>query len=250
MGLVCTSYVLTLRDGPVPVLLLRPGVNVFAWSGEKITVGVVKSVGESALASRLLRILLEAGHSVRMTHDHEVMTLDGERILACHLKPGQRLLPLHLKENPNGYMEFQQLRVDRDRAPETTDQKYYRKVSRMVGEWKLGARFLDPRTVCRHLDRNRKNCDPDNLEVEETPSEEMIYRRNMVGWAKDIRETRAFIEDNARLARPYRYKTPGDLKNHRVAGVHECEGDEVVDMTLEGGLPFVVGNELGGFFVG
>lgn len=250
MALACSTYVLTLRDGPVPILLLSPGVHVYGWDGERITVGIVDALGEPSPGKRLLRILLEEGHSVRVTHDQSVRTFEGELVQACDLKEGTRLLPLHLKENAHGYLEFQQLRSDRAHAPEITDRRKFRSVARMVAEWKLKARFLDSRTICRHIDLNRKNCDPSNIDVEETPPGERKYRLELGGWARDIRETMEFIKENDKLAQPYNYKTPGDLKNHRVAGVQEIEGDQVVDITLEDGLSFVVGNELGGFFVG
>jgi len=102
---------------------------------------------------QVFEVKLDDGGLVQASPSTLFVTLGGERKMAPELQPGDRLLPLYLEEDAHGYPTF--------RVP---GRVVKRKIARFVAEWKLG-RKLPKGTNVLHIDKDRKNYHPDNLEI-------------------------------------------------------------------------------------
>lgn len=175
----------------------REPTLVFTWDGSRITVG-------QALATRCSRgittdLLLDDGAILHMRPESYVLSKLRTYRRVSDLAVGESLLPLYLKEGSSGptYHEFGDW-FRGGLAP--SDRNRWRRISRMVAEWKLGRR-LEKGEIVEHVDGCNFNCAPENLRV--------IYRKS-----KPPRKKAKFAEpifEANRLLHKY--------SNHKVAKI-------------------------------
>lgn len=124
----------------------------FIWDGTRL---FVSEVGQVRLlgTEQLFEIELDDGGIVQASASSRFVMKNGDLKIAPELSPGDSLLPLYLESDSYGYPTY--------RIP---GRAVKRKISRLIAEWKHGAPL--PRgTDVRHIDGNRKNYHPDNLEI-------------------------------------------------------------------------------------
>ncbi|MGE3483747.1 MAG: hypothetical protein AB7L09_03325 [Nitrospira sp.] len=152
---------------------------VFIWTGSRLFFSEIKDfrpLGEE----QIFDVVLDDGSTVRVSPSTHFMMRNGDRKTAPELAPGDSLLPLYLEEEYHGYPTY--------RIP---GRDVKQKIYRLMAEWKLG-HPLDRGTEVKHLDGNRKNYHPDNLEIKLNARSKVRRRRNKLG--------RAFQEVNKLLA--------------------------------------------------
>lgn len=140
-------------------------VYCFTWERGKITVG--RAAFEEAGIYDAQRVVLDNGKSVITSLTTMVVDRSGVDQELRQLTD-KSVMPLYLSATKHGYPIYRQVNTHRKTAPAPSDRKPWRSIARMVWESRSGQRIL-PGFLVRHLDRNRKNCHPDNLRVEGKP---------------------------------------------------------------------------------
>lgn len=137
----------------------------FTWSQDRIVYGRVTA--ESAGEQELLRVVLDNGKSLLVSPGSILLRRDGEKTAMSNksFSSGLSVMPLYLSETTNNYPTFRQVTERRSDAPAPSDRKPWRSVARMVLEHKTGEP-LQPGFLVRHLDGDRRNCHPENLNLE------------------------------------------------------------------------------------
>lgn len=205
-------YLLSKLDEPKTVAdLATAGIYpllVFTAEG-RVTIGQVDRFVKFGVA-KLLNVTLDDGTTLKVTPDQRFQLLDGTACKASELTIGKSLLPLYLSEEKQGYPMFAEIGGYNIHALTSMDCQRVRKVARMVGEFKHGDR-LPPGTTVSHIDGNKKNCHPDNLNVIVKPDAKQ--RKFEHPFAKSLKDANAFIKLHPR--------------NHKVALVSDA-GSELV----------------------
>ena len=107
-------------------------------------------------SAKIVEVKLDSGESIRCTPDHRFLLLNNQYLEASELKPGMSLMPQYFKDTRNGYLGLYTRRVDGTLTRGA--------VHRMVAEYMLGRELLDEEVV-HHLDGDKFNNEPNNLEV-------------------------------------------------------------------------------------
>lgn len=229
MSVAIDSSIYTLR-GLAPAARILAPVFCFAWRDGRITVGQVR--GRIGPRKPMVRVLLDDGTALRVSIDQEFVRRDGSLVRAGSLAGGDRLMPLYVSFTTNGYPLFRHVSNHFKDAPCPIDRKRRRLVSRMVCEWRVGGR-LQPGVKVWHLDRDRRNCDPSNLDLR--------YARNrgsaLVPRIKAVAQANKFADAAWDLiAKHRRERLRPSPDNHRVKSVDEADEEPVLvlDSTLEG----------------
>lgn len=211
-----------------------PGFEVplFSWDGVRITVGLgrrCRAVGEE----QLYAVTLDDGAELVVGSSTTFMPREGsDELRPMELVPGTSLLPLYLGEDVQGYPTFKNVGVRWQMGPKI-DRGAHRKVARMVGEWKTGAP-LRLGTYVEHIDKDRKNCHPDNLRIVHRPAKARRSRNyNLIEAA---REAAALVREFG-VVRPKRRRP----NNHAVCDVRPMELDQVFGFEVDPGDVFVMG---------
>lgn len=136
---------------------------VYTWDGDRVTVGEIE-IGRVRRAFSL-SFDLDDGGSVIVCKETMVLIRSGGPRFVEDLPPQTSLLPLYLKIDADGYLMYQEPGTWHKKAETTRDSYRWRKVSRMVAEWKLGRRCA-PGDIVSFIDENRENCHPTNLKIE------------------------------------------------------------------------------------
>lgn len=140
--------------------------KVFAWIDDKITVGEIEvSPNRFGVPSALD---LDDGSSVRLSSETMVLLRNGAPRFVDQLQPGDSLLPLYTKLDSDNYLLYQQVGDWRKRALTRRDSYGWRRVSRMIAEWKMGRRCR-PGDEVTFVDGDRQNHDPENIRIIEKP---------------------------------------------------------------------------------
>jgi dCTP deaminase len=102
----------------------------------------------------LLEIELDSGELIHATPDHEFVLRDGSLQQAADLRPGRSLMPLYRDLARGHEVVYQPL------------QNHMLPTHRLADEWNLRARVYsdDPGTHRHHVDFNRRNNRPTNIE--------------------------------------------------------------------------------------
>jgi dCTP deaminase len=133
----------------------------------------------------LLDVELDNGEVVSATPDHDFMLRDGRMLPAVALRPGQSLMPLY-RDLWRGYeMVYQPL--DGHLLP----------THRLADEWNLrGGIYPDtPRTHRHHIDFNRRNNRPTNIERMPASDHVRLHNGETYGGAFDRAAHGAAISD-------------------------------------------------------
>jgi hypothetical protein len=174
----------------------RRDFYVFTMTPEKVSIGKIKRVDTVGLQP-VVKVVLD-DKKVLGISEHQVLILrDGTYKQIGVLFPGCSLMPLYLKQEPNGYVRYTENTLYHKGGLNYIDQLRSRKVSRMVAEFKLSAR-LNPSVFVEHINRNKLDCSPDNLRITEhkrTPK--TMPRRDLAA----LEEARAFIAANIELTK-------------------------------------------------
>ena len=168
MGLSINTVIHTLEGDKALWSLRDQEVHIFTWTGTKITVGRVYVLPEQEEADTR-RVVLDNGKSVRVTPGQVLLTRLGDMVDARFVRAGASLMPLYLaQKKKGGYPIYRQLSDERLAAKAPSDRKTWRSVARMVYEWRAG-NPIPPGMFVRFIDKNPKNCRPDNLCLEGKP---------------------------------------------------------------------------------
>ena len=140
----------------------------------------------------LLEIELDNGETIHATPDHDFMLRDGRMLAASALRAGQSLMPLY-RELFRGYeMVYQPLNG------------HLVPTHRLADEWNLRGGFYSdvPGTHRHHIDFNRRNNRPTNIERMAASEHIRLHNAESYGDAFDRRAHGDAISDAlARLAR-------------------------------------------------
>jgi len=141
-------------------------VNEFGFSGQPFWVysckedgtivpGLAHSPRRTGESQKLLMVTLDNGEEIRCTPDHLFMSREGIYVKACELSAGYSLMPLYRRPSEDERMpDYEQLYDVKSKQ-----WKYTHRV--VMSDWHDG--WYDG--VVHHIDFNKFNNSPDNLEV-------------------------------------------------------------------------------------
>ena len=135
--------------------------RVFTWDGEKVTVGHV--LIEKAHLGVTIRLTLDNELSLFLSPDTLVVLKDSTRGVTKTLAVHTSLMPLYLKTEAQQWF-YREPGNWHKSARVSTDLQPWRKVARMVAEWKLGRRLQTGEYIF-FADKNRRNCEPENIVI-------------------------------------------------------------------------------------
>jgi dCTP deaminase len=122
----------------------------------------------------LLEVVLDNGVAIHATPDHQFLKRDGTMMAASGLRPGDSLMPLY-RDAKRGYeMVYQPLNG------------HLHPTHRLADEWNLrhGIYLHEPGTHRHHMDRDRRNNRPTN--IERLPAAEHIRLHNAESYGPDF----------------------------------------------------------------
>lgn len=128
----------------------------------------IKWAGITRKNAQVVRVNLDNGESVIATPDHRFITRDGFEVEAQHLKIGESLMPLTLKDAYSG--------------PNQKDKKYTKYISNNDGCKKfvhitISKKPIGKDTQVHHIDFNSRNNNPTNLQIMETDKHIELHRQ-------------------------------------------------------------------------
>lgn len=160
----------------------------FTWDGDRVTVG--KFIVDGPRLQIPLRVMLDDTSVVYVADGMSMLRRDGERELVRNLEDRDSLLPLYMKIDRDGYPLYREPGDWHRGALTRRDSESWRRISRMVAEWKLGRRCA-PGDRVSFADKRRSNCRPDNLVItHKTPKP----RQQKADFAEPIFEAARIIE--------------------------------------------------------
>lgn len=181
------------------------------------------SVSDFRLVGRqqIYEIQLDDGKVVTASASSMILMRSGRRKSPPEIVAEDSLMPLYFEEDVYGYSTY--------RVPGRCPKK---KVSRLVAEWKLGGK-LPKGTDVKHIDGNRKNYQPDNLEIlvgKRSPKK----CKNKV--AQAYQAAQALLKECAAVS-PHMKKIvyPRRRNNHRVVSVRSGRLEDVFTATVQPG---------------
>ena len=151
---------LETADGPIQIKDLvdrtvsTPDYStlVIVWTGSRLYVDEAYDF-RSKGPEQVFDVELDDGRVLKVSASSLIVMKSGDRKMAPELVPGDSLLPLYIERDAHDYPTF---RIPGEAAR--------RKIARLMAEWKLG-RPLPKGTTVKHVDGNRGNYHPDNLEI-------------------------------------------------------------------------------------
>jgi len=149
-----TEFVADLAD--------RGPTKIFTWDGDRITIGEIE-VGETQTQISYA-LDLDDGNTLRVSSETMVLLRNGAPRYPEQLEEDTSLLPLYFKFDGDNYTLYRQVGDWRKGALTTRDSYGWRRLSRMIAEWKMGRR-CQPGDVVSFVDGNRTNHDPENIKV-------------------------------------------------------------------------------------
>jgi hypothetical protein len=151
----------------------------FTWDGECVTVARFSIQGSYVAVPNLIE--LDDGSIIRCGRVDKVCLLEGNWVDPLSLKPGSSLLPLYMKKT-SGYPTYRDPGNWFKGANSRTDKRRWRRIARMVAEWKLERR-LRPDESVRCADGNPCNCSPDNIVIDYKKTK---GKKGKATWAQPI----------------------------------------------------------------
>jgi len=190
----------TLSGNKIAADLVDAGpTHVFTWDGERVTVGQIE-VTEDHRLQIPRRIELDDGNGFSCCVETMVLSRSGGPRFLDQLQPGDSLLPFYLKTDAGGYPVYQEPGDWHLGALTPSDKNRWRRLSRLVAEWKLGRR-CEIGDVVSYVSSDRQNVHPSNLRVSRKTRKKT---KKKVEFAEPIFEAQRFI----------------DQHNHKVVGVY------------------------------
>jgi len=191
-------------------------VSVFVWTGTRFY--VAKALDFRAIGQEQIFIVeLDSGDRLYVSASSSFVMLNRTTKLPPELVDGDSLLPLYTSEDAHGYPTYKE--------PGTT-QPY--KFSRLVAEWKTGQK-LPPGTFVEHIDKNRKNYHPDNLQI--TQNIAKASKSRSYGIIQAVEDAQALFDEYDQLGSS---SASIILKpNHRVLSVEVGHLEDVFTATID-----------------
>jgi hypothetical protein len=137
-------------------------VLVYTWDGQRITVGRIQIDDPRVRIPH--RISLDDNSILLIDPGTMVLLRDGAPRFPSDLKAGNSLLPLYRKLDSGGYPIYWEPGGWNRSAQTTRDSYRWRRVTRMVAEWKMGRRCRSG-DIVSYVSKDRGNCHPDNLKI-------------------------------------------------------------------------------------
>ena len=134
---------------------------VFTWDGDRVTVGEIEVLGIQTLDIPY-RIDLDDETGFNVCKESLILLRSGAPRYLDQIKSGTSLLPLYTKLDAANYPVYQEPGDWHKEALTASDKNRWRRVSRMVAEWKLGRR-CESTDVVSYISKDRLNCHPKNL---------------------------------------------------------------------------------------
>lgn len=185
------ALILTLQGPQFVADLLDEGmVFVYTWDGIKVTVGEIEVLPPKLVIAH--EITLDDDTKLYVSRDTSVLLRSQDQTTADALTAGTSLLPLYTKLDSSGYLIYQEPGEWHRGAKTTRDSYAWRRVSRMVAEWKMRRR-VEPGDVVSFRNKKRTDCHPDNLKIEKKPPRKP---KKKVEFAEPIFEAQRFINRN------------------------------------------------------
>lgn len=127
-------------------------------------------LGETKKVNKLIKITLDNGMSELCTTDHKWMLRNGEYKKAEKLKIGDSLMPLYKRLDNRGYEEVK----------DNSNEKWY-KTHQLSGKKRYGEDIYKrkEKMVLHHIDFNKLNNSPDNLNLMEK-NEHILYHASLM----------------------------------------------------------------------
>lgn len=221
-------------DGGVMIQTLRGSLTVasaaesgtehycFSWRDGQITVGKV-FVWPEPRVEQTYKVFLDDGSTFLATWDQMIVRRDGG---FCTLSPPLEVscLPLYTRFQANHWW-YRQIGNRRYDALPRADRFRWRRVARMVYEWKSGEP-LGWRVYIKHLDRDPQNCTPENLWAGKAGKYEP-QKKIMKLRAVEILKMKDKILPKKK-SRKRRSRKPPD--NHKILAVRRVGKNEVYDL--------------------
>lgn len=242
------TCVLTL-NGPVPIkhladqCALSPDhkIPLYTWDGRRVTVGYGRDARMVKTAT-VYRVLLDDGTAIRATDNHRFMRRDGSYVETKDMRIGESLMPLYLSKGKDGHVRYKENDDYHKGALNQCDRYRTRRVARMVAEHTLGHR-VGPGTVVKHKDKDRNNCNPENLAI--TVEKERVDRGTSSPLFQALKEASEIIDENTHLAYP---PAVVPFYNHKVVSIDELGTQEVYCLDVPKTHNYAIGKESGGVF--
>ncbi|MBR0420274.1 MAG: HNH endonuclease [Erysipelotrichaceae bacterium] len=141
--------------------MVEKGINnlwIYAYDLENQKIVPAKAINPriTRKVDKLIKITTCGGKEILCTEDHPFLLRDGTYCKAKNLRPNTSVMPLYVGENNPRYNFINQVWYG--------DGKKKGYVHRWVAEQMLG-RKLEQNEVVHHIDGNKKNNSPENLEV-------------------------------------------------------------------------------------
>lgn len=194
------ALVMTLRGQCLLKDLLEAGPSlVLCWDGERVTVGTI-IVHDEFREVIPHRLDLDDANTFACCSETMVLLRDGAPRYVADLKDGQSLLPLYMKIDSAKYPCYQEPGEWHKKALTASDRNRWRRLSRLVAEWKLGRR-CEPGDIVSYVSSNRMDCHPDNLKISRKKRKPTQKKAD---FAEHLFEAQRFI----------------DQHNHKVNRVH------------------------------
>lgn len=169
---------------------LEEPTHVYTWDGERVTVGQILVEESSRHVSIPLKLVLDDNSELFISNGMQCLLRCGEETKAVRdLAIGESLLPLYTKHDGQGYTIYYEPGDWNRSALTMKDGFNWRKVSRMVAEYKLGRR-VRPGDRIAFIDKSKTNCHPDNLEIQFRPPKQKTQKSK---WAEPIFEANRTI---------------------------------------------------------
>ncbi len=254
-------------DGRNPTFeeLIRKGVKevwVYAYDKDSNEIVPAKAINPriTRQAQDMVRVKLCTGDTLVCTEDHPFMMRDGSFKRASELKVGESVMPLHITEK-NNYTQINPAWATD--APGKTKKCY---AHRWIASWILG-RPLDEDEIVHHINGNKHDNRPENLEVMKSKDHRRMELQKTMGttlwktsnhtrltnYNKSV-EKRQSVSDFAKTREraangtfAFKYNSAKDplgaAYNHQIRKVekihYECPVD-VYDLTVPGYENFAV----------
>jgi hypothetical protein len=193
----------------------------FVWNGSKLVIGEVSNVRLLGV-EQIFEVVLDDNSTLQVSASSKFIMKSGDRKVAPELVPGDSLLPLYIEEDTYGYPTY--------RIPGRAAKH---KIYRLMAEWKLG-RPLGSGTVVEHIDGNRKNYHPDNLQISINKRSRKRTTKNKL--VKPFKDAQKFLDECA-AASPLMAKIvhKGRKTNHKVRRVTPGLMGEVYTASVRSG---------------
>ena len=158
------ALIMTLTGPRLAGDLLNQGsVRVLTWDGDRVTVGEIV-VSDGPMLTIPYRLILDDGAELVFCKETMLLLRNGAPRYPEQLAPKTSLLPLYSKFDSSGYSIYQEPGDWHKNALTPSDRYRWRRVSRLVAEWKLERR-CGPEDTVSFVSDDRTDCRPDNLIV-------------------------------------------------------------------------------------